>query len=84
MKEMCTRFPMVAYCSTSLQLAVGRAPGDPTPPDAETPVASLEPIAIFDMESGHKKRSLHFRYAADTTRRELGSHNRSALPFQSR
>lgn len=70
-KELCLRFPMVAYSSTSLQLAVGRAPrvpGDHVPAESEIPAASLEPIAIFDMETGHKKRSLQCRYATDVTR----------------
>ena len=52
-KVLCMRFPTVLYHAATTQLAVGRLPSyAPT---------SDEPVAIFDMETGAKKRSLHFR-----------------------
>eukprot|EP00884_Botryococcus_braunii_P020559 jgi/Botrbrau1/7187/Bobra.0300s0017.1 len=68
-KQLCMRFPMVAFCSNPLQLAVGRAPlgpGTQGPQGAGDANPGTEPIAVFDMESGQKKRALHFRVQGPT------------------
>lgn len=68
------RFPMLAFSSASpMQLAVGRAPAPAAPPAAaasagagappgpQPPEAQGEPISVYDMDSGLKRRALHFR-----------------------
>ncbi|KAK9808344.1 hypothetical protein WJX73_004086 [Symbiochloris irregularis] len=51
-KVLCMRFPTVQYHAGTALLAVGRLP----PPS----LPSEEPISVYDMETGAKKRSLMF------------------------
>jgi hypothetical protein len=66
-KELCVRFPMVAYSNSPLQLAVGRAPlpAGQDLPGSSGNAAVIEPIAVYDLETGQKKRALHFRYVLE-------------------
>lgn len=67
-RELCARFPMAALHARPMQLAVGCAPG-PCLPGARRgapaplgrPKAVGEPIAVYDLETGAKRRALHFR-----------------------
>ena len=52
-KMLCMRFATVEYHAATTQLAVGRLP-------SYAP-SSSEPVAVYDMETGAKKRSLHIR-----------------------
>ena len=52
-KVLCMRFATVKYHAPTTQLAVGALPSYARSSDG--------PIAIYDMETGARKRSLHFR-----------------------
>lgn len=61
-KELSSLLPMVALEGASLQLAVGRPLSLPgVGPEASSGLVE-EPIAIYDLPSGRKKRVLHFRF----------------------
>ena len=68
-RELCARFPMAALHARPMQLAVGYAPGPCLLRGAQRelrapfggPKAVGEPIAVYDLETGAKRRALHFR-----------------------
>lgn len=71
-RELCARFPMAALHARPMQLAVGCAPASRPPASAlpggpglaaGVPRAVGEPVAVYDLETGAKRRALHFRCA---------------------
>ncbi len=71
-RELCARFPMAALHARPMQLAVGCAPARAAPgsgpawPPARAPEGAAavgEPVAVYDLETGAKRRALHFRCA---------------------
>jgi len=75
-------FPMVALEERSLQLAVGRAAslGTIGMGSASSP-SSGEPIAVYDLTSGRKKRVLHFRLTPAPSPRQPYRQMRKACDF---
>jgi hypothetical protein len=68
--ELSMHFPMIALEEDSLQLAVGRAgPLQAIGMGSASSRSSGEPIAIYDLTNGRKKRVLHFRLTTPPTSR---------------
>lgn len=57
-KLLCMRFPTVKYHAGTAMLAVGGLPSLAPSPN--------EPIAVYDMDTGIKKRSLRCRFATSS------------------
>ena len=60
-KVLCMRFPTVRYHAGTALLAVGRLPSCDPSAGSAGPLANDEPLAVWDMETGAKKRSLLVR-----------------------
>ena len=57
LKEVCMRFPAAAFHTQSLLCAVGRGPGN------DEKDAAADPVSVYDLHTGAKKRALRFRRA---------------------
>ncbi|KAK9816767.1 hypothetical protein WJX72_004909 [[Myrmecia] bisecta] len=83
-KEVCMRFPMVTFtvAVNPMLLAVGCAPSQDQamPAVGGSHLDVGEPIAVYDMDTGAKKRALHFR-ADGPTRVRQASEAISAAAF---